>query len=62
MTSKKTLKELRLEKSYSIRDLAKEAGISPTTILSIELGNASTLRTRRLLAKALCVEPSSISW
>ncbi len=62
MEAKKSLKEWRLLKQYSRIDLAKEAGVSPTTINSIESGKASTPRSKRKIAKALGVEPSVIEW
>ncbi len=62
MAEKKSLKQWRMEKQYSRADLAKEAGISPTTIFSIEAGRPSTPRTKRKLAKALGVDPLNIDW
>ena len=62
MDEKKTLKELRLLKSFSIRDLAIAAGVSPTSVQSLEAGKRATLRTKRLIASALGVEPASINW
>lgn len=58
----KTLKDLRLEKCFSIRDLANAAGVSPTTIQNIESGIKPVLRTKRKIAKALNVDPSNVDW
>jgi transcriptional regulator with XRE-family HTH domain len=52
------LKQLRDERFLSHRELAKLAGISPTTVLSIEKNETEPQRrTIRKLAAALNVEP-----
>jgi transcriptional regulator with XRE-family HTH domain len=59
----KMLKTLRKQKALSQRDLAKLAGLSPTTINRIEQRliepNPST---KRKLASALEVKPEDIQW
>ncbi len=51
------LKELREERGFSIRGLARRAGLNPTTVYTIESGrNANPeLRTLEALATALGV-------
>ena len=59
------LKEIRESQAMSIRDLAKEAGISPSTLHRIEQGKTATrVRwvTQRKLAKALGVQPKDIDF
>ena len=55
------LKQLRDERFLSHRELAKLAGVSPTTVLSIEKNETEPQRrTIRKLASALGVEPSKL--
>lgn len=55
------LRRARLEASMSQRDLARAAGVSPTTVTLAEAGRQSTPRTIRRLAAALGIPPSSIA-
>ena len=55
------LRKLRDEKFLSQRELAKAAGISPTTVFKLEANQAEPHpRTIRKLAEALGVEPSKL--
>jgi transcriptional regulator with XRE-family HTH domain len=57
------LRRLRDERYLSHRELATQAGLSPTTVLNLELGKGkgeSQRRTVRKLAKALDVEPHEL--
>jgi transcriptional regulator with XRE-family HTH domain len=55
------LKQLRDERFLSHRELARLAGVSPTTVLSIERNESEPQRrTIRKLASALGVEPSKL--
>ena len=57
------LRRLRDERYLSHRELATEAGVSPTTVLNLELGRGkgdTQRRTIRKLAKALNVEPADL--
>jgi transcriptional regulator with XRE-family HTH domain len=55
------LKQLRDERFLSHRELARLAGVSPTTVLSIEKNETEPQRrTIRKLAAALGVEPSKL--
>ena len=57
-----TLRELRIGKLLSIRSLAKAAGVSTQTIVSIEMGRkAPQFGTMRKIAGALGVEPQEIA-
>ena len=52
------LKELREEQAFSVRDLAREAGVSTDTITALEKGRRNAWpRNVRKLADALGVEP-----
>lgn len=57
---KYTLKQIREDRSYSQRDLAKKAGVNPVTIFRWEHGEKPSQRSRRLIAEALGVNPSEI--
>ena len=58
-----TLREIRERNALSQRDLARLAGVSPTTILHIEAGRRRARpSTRRKLAKALRVLPRDIDF
>ena len=56
-----SLRELRLAKFFSLRDLAEQADLNYMTIHRLEQGKQeATLRTIRKLAKALGVEPGEL--
>jgi transcriptional regulator with XRE-family HTH domain len=56
-----TLRKLRDEKFLSQRELARAAGVSPTTVFKLEANQAEPHpRTIRKLAEALGVEPSKL--
>ena len=62
-TMGKTLIELRDKAYLSQSELAKEAGVTATTISRIETGKREPLRrTIRKLAKALEVKPGDIEF
>ena len=55
------LRTLRERRFLSHRDLAKRAGVSPTTILNLEAGRVEAQRrTVRKLAQALEVDPAEL--
>ncbi len=55
------LRKLRDERFLSHRELAKLAGVSPTTVLKLERNQAEPQRrTIRKLAEALGVHPSEL--
>ena len=55
------LRELREELFLSHRELAKAAGVSPTTVLSLERNEVEPQRrTIRKLARALGVDPHEL--
>ena len=56
------LRELREERFLSHRELAQAAGVSPTTVLTLERneGVEPQRRTIRKLAKALGVDPHEL--
>ena len=56
------LRQLREERFLSHRELAKAAGVSPTTVLTLEQRNdiEPQRRTIRKLAKALEIEPTEL--
>jgi len=55
------LRALREARFLSHRDLAKRAGVSPTTILNLEASRVEAQRrTVRKLAEALDVEPAEL--
>jgi transcriptional regulator with XRE-family HTH domain len=55
------LRTLRERRFLSHRDLAKRAGVSPTTILNLEAGRVEAQRsTVRKLAEALEVDPTEL--
>ncbi len=56
-----TLRELRLARALSQRDLAEQAGVTQKTVLDLELGRKEPLlQTIRKLAAALGVEPAEV--
>ncbi len=57
----KKLRSLREGKFLSHRELAKNAGVSPTTVLNLEVGKVEAQRrTVRKLAEALGVDPAEL--
>ncbi len=56
------LRELREDRFLSHRELAKLAGVSPTTVLNLETNPETTAqrRTVRKLAAALGIEPAEL--
>jgi len=55
------LTTLRERRFLSHRDLAKRAGVSPTTVLNLEAGRVEAQRrTVRKLAEALGVDPAEL--
>ncbi len=64
MSKKPTLRQLRLKKVLSIKELAEIAGVAPGTIQRIEEGGSKTLHlaTIRKLSAALEVEPTAVAW
>jgi transcriptional regulator with XRE-family HTH domain len=55
------LRQLREARFFSHRDLAREAGVSPTTVLNLEAGRVEAQRrTIRKLAQALEVDPAEL--
>ena len=58
----KPLREWRAENLWSVRDLAREAGVSTKTVNEIEHGRGvPTFRTIRRICSALKVEPSEVT-
>lgn len=56
-----SLRDIRLSRALSQRDLALKAGVSPKTIVDLEQGRQEPrLRTMRRLAEALGVAPLEI--
>jgi transcriptional regulator with XRE-family HTH domain len=55
------LRQLREAQFLSHRDLAREANVSPTTVLNLEAGRVEAQRrTIRKLAQALEVDPAEL--
>ncbi len=55
------LRRLRKQKDYSIRGLAKKAGLHWTTVWEVEVGRrAATVATLKKLAKALGVKAADL--
>ena len=56
------MKRLRNERFLSQRDLARKAGVSPTTIMHLETGESvdPRLSTVRKVAEALEIDPNSL--
>lgn len=56
-----TLREARLARTLSQRDLARMAGVTAKTVIDVELGRQEPrLRTIRQIAAALGVEPTEV--
>ncbi len=56
-----SLSEVRTTRLFSIRDLARQAGVAPSTIYLIEAGRSMpSLGVVRRLATALDVEPAAV--
>jgi len=59
--SQTRLKQLREDRGYSVRGLAREAGVSTETVYSIEHGRRQpSVRTVGKLARALGVESKDL--
>ena len=58
----KTLKEIREEKGFSVKDLATRANVSPASISKIESGLPVGSEIRQKLAKALKLPLSEIEF
>lgn len=57
----RTLRDVRVDRLYSIRGLARAAGISPASVLDAEAGKRlPRLDTIRKLAATLEVDPSAV--
>jgi transcriptional regulator with XRE-family HTH domain len=57
-----TLRELRADRLLSIRELAQQAGVMPSSIYLIEAGRVTPrLSTVRRLATALGVDPEAVT-
>ncbi len=55
------LRAVRAARLLSIRDLARQAGVAPSTIYLIEAGRSTpSLRVIRRLASVLRVEPAAV--
>jgi transcriptional regulator with XRE-family HTH domain len=60
-TTGEKLKRLRLGRALTQVELAERAGVSPSTIVLIERGQATPQpSTRRKLSEALSVDPSEL--
>jgi DNA-binding XRE family transcriptional regulator len=58
----RSLRDVRAERLLSIRDLARLAGVAPSTIYMIEVGRSTPrLDVVRRLAEALSVDPLIVS-
>lgn len=58
----RTLEQWRLERVLGVKELAKLAGVSHSTVIAIEHGRvAPKFRTIRRLAEALEVEPREVA-
>ncbi|HLH25724.1 MAG TPA: helix-turn-helix transcriptional regulator [Chloroflexota bacterium] len=56
-----SLRQTRTDRLLTIRELAQQAGVSPSTIYLVEAGRTRpSFRVIRLLAHALAVEPRSV--
>jgi len=61
MTPMQTLRALRADRLLTIRVLAKQAGVAPSSIYLIEAGRVTPrLSTVRRLATALGVDPEAV--
>ena len=56
-----TLKQHRLRKVWTIRDLAAEAGVSQQSIVKAEAGKMIRLGTMKKMARALDVDPWEVA-
>ncbi len=58
----KPLRELRTERMLTVRSLARSAGISPVTVLNIELGRSyPSNHTMQALSEALGCEVGEVA-
>ncbi|HLH23331.1 MAG TPA: helix-turn-helix transcriptional regulator [Chloroflexota bacterium] len=56
-----SLRQARVDRLLTIRELAHQAGVSPSTVYLVEAGRTRpSFRVIRLLAQALAVEPQSV--
>ena len=62
MTFAENLRKFRVERFLSQRELARQAGLHPITLVRLEAGvTAPSTRTVRALAAALGVEPRELT-
>lgn len=62
MTFAESLRRCRVERFLSQRELARQAGVHPMTLVRLEAGaTAPSTRTVRALAAALGIEPRDLS-
>jgi transcriptional regulator with XRE-family HTH domain len=54
------LRQLRIERALSQRDLCERSGVTQTTIVNAEKGKETRVSTLRKLAHALGVEPREL--
>jgi transcriptional regulator with XRE-family HTH domain len=57
-----TLQQVRLKRTLSMSELARQTGVAPSTIMDIEAGAQPQMRTIRKIAAALGCEPQDIAW
>ena len=58
----KPLRDWRMERLWSVRDLAREAGVSTKTVVQLEYGRqVPTYATMRRVSAALGVAPAEVS-
>jgi DNA-binding XRE family transcriptional regulator len=62
VAARPTLTEVRLRAALSMNELARDAGVSASTVLDIERGATPRMATIRKLAKALGIAPQDIAW
>lgn len=59
--SRRPLREVRRRAMYSVKGLAAEAGVSPTTIMDVEHGRRSPrLATIRAICTTLGIDPLTV--
>jgi len=57
-----TLRELRADRLLTIRELAQQAGVAPSSIYLIETGRTTPhMTTIRRIARALGVDPQAVA-
>jgi DNA-binding XRE family transcriptional regulator len=62
MADRPSLTILRLKAALSMNELARQARVSPNTVMDIERGSRPRMSTMRKLAAALDVKPQDIAW